>query len=110
MKDKKYSNVQENVSALVQIFNAIPSSLFSAAAELAVLRHPRQNRGDVPVRDTLSILYLERNPKKRVSPQGTSPLFSLEVRIGKAKSSMPLRHFSAHFIHHITLLWNELQF
>ena len=37
---KKYPRVQEHLSALVQIFNAIPSSFFSAAAELAALRHP----------------------------------------------------------------------
>jgi len=37
---KKYSRKQENLSAPVGIFNAIPSSFFSAAAELAALRHP----------------------------------------------------------------------
>ena len=31
-----------NGLAPVQIFHAIPSSLFSAAAELAALRHPRR--------------------------------------------------------------------
>jgi len=79
MKVKKYSKVQENISALVQIFNAIPSSLFSAAAELAALRHPR--------RPTQSD--------------------SLEERFGKAKSSMPLRHFPAPSIYHITSLWDN---
>jgi len=48
MKVKKYSKVQENVSALVQIFNAIPSLLFSASAELAALKHPRQTVGTFP--------------------------------------------------------------
>jgi len=42
MKVKDYLKVQENVSALVQIFNAIPSLLFSASAELARLKHPRR--------------------------------------------------------------------
>ena len=46
--------------APTQIFNAIPSPLFSAAAELATLRHPRR-----PIQSD-----------------------ALEERIGKAKSSM----------------------
>jgi len=49
-----------NGLALNQIFHAIPSSLFSAAAELTTLRHPR-----------------------RPTQSG-----SLEERFGKAKSSM----------------------
>jgi len=79
MMVKKIYKVQENVSTLVQIFNAIPSSFFSAAAELATLKHPR--------RPTQSD--------------------SLDERFGKAKSSMALRHFPALSIHHITSLWNN---
>jgi len=79
MKVEKYSKVQENVSALVQIFNAIPSSFFSAAAELATLKHPR--------RPTQSD--------------------SLEERFGKAKSSMALRHSPVPPRHHITSLWDK---
>jgi len=81
MKVKKYSEVQENVSALVQIFNAIPSLPFSASAELAALKHPRR-------------------------PTSWSPL---EEQRAKAKSSMPLRHSPAPIICHLTLLWDELK-
>jgi hypothetical protein len=81
MKVKKNSKVQEIVSALVQIFNAIPSSFFSAAAELATLKHPR-----------------------RPTQSG-----SLEERFGKAKSSMALRHSPAPFIHLVPSLCDNLK-
>ncbi len=101
MKVKKYPKVQDNVSALVQIFNAIPSSFFSAAAELAELRHPRQTVGTFPVGTPFLFRFLSKSRGERVSPQGTSPLFLLEERFEKAKSSMPLRHFPAPSIHHV---------
>ena len=56
--------------APAQIFNAIPSSLFSAAAELAALRHPRH-----PIQSD-----------------------ALEERIGKAKSSMVASGISKYFL------------
>jgi len=80
MKIKKYSKVQKNVSALVQIFNAIPSSLFSAAAELAVLKHPRQTVGTFPVGTRFLFRFLSKSRGERVSLSGTSPLFPLEEK------------------------------
>ncbi len=59
MKVKKYSKVQENFSTLVQIFNAIPSSFFSAAAELALLKHPRRPTNRIPSKNDSGRLNLQ---------------------------------------------------
>ena len=62
-----------------QIFNAIPSSLFSAAAELATLKHPR--------RPTQSD--------------------ALEERIGKAKSSIVASGIPKYFIASCHTKWKR---
>jgi len=65
-----------NGFAPVQIFHAIPSLLFSAAAELAALKHPR-----------------------RPTQSGT-----LEERFGKAKSSKAASAIPAYFFVSIYVL------
>jgi hypothetical protein len=77
----------ENGLAPVQIFNAIPSLLFLAAAELAALRHPRQTEGTFPVGTPFLFKFLSKYMGERVSLSGMSPLFTLEEQFGKAKSS-----------------------
>jgi ribose transport system substrate-binding protein len=84
LKEEKISG---NGFAPVQIFHAIPSPLFSAAAELATLRHPRQTMGTFPVGTPFLLKFLSKYMGERVSFSGTSPLFTLEEQFGKAKSS-----------------------
>ncbi len=69
-----YPEEQGNVSALVQIFNAIPSMPFSAP-----------EYGDVPFGDTLyfNICFLSMI-NYRVSLNGTSPIVTLEGQFRKA--------------------------
>jgi len=87
-----------NGLALVQIFNAILSSLFSAAAELAVLRHPHQTEGTFPVGTPFLFRFFSKYRRERVSLSGTSPLFSLEERCGKAKSSKVASSIAEYFL------------
>jgi len=129
-----YFKDQENVSALVQIFNAIPSPSFSAPAELRMINpnlwtlssvnpslkplklscsiHPRRQYGDVPYGDTLyfNICFLSMI-NYRVSLNGTSPIVTLEGQFRKAKSSMSLRHFPAPSLpFYFPSLWNNTKY
>jgi hypothetical protein len=78
-----------NVVALVQIFNAIPSSSFSAPAELRTI-----------IPDHWLLSYVNPSLKSlelscSIHPRRPTGSDSLEGRFQKAKSSMSLRHFPA---------------
>jgi hypothetical protein len=96
---------QGNVSALVQIFNAIPSPSFSAPAELRMIN---------PNLWTLSSVNPTLKPMESscsIHPRRPTRSDSLEGRFRKAKSSMPLRHFPAPlFRFYFPSLWDNLNF
>jgi hypothetical protein len=80
---------QGNISALVQIFNAIPSPSFSAPAELRMINQTHCSISSV--NPSLTPLELSCS----IHPRRPTVSDSLEGRLWKAKSSMSLQHFPA---------------
>jgi hypothetical protein len=80
-----FSSPSAKSSALYRIFNAIPSSPFSAATELRLL---------TPSSELYPLLIQISNPlvySCSIHPCRPTSSGSLEKQIGKARSSMPLR-------------------
>jgi hypothetical protein len=84
-----YFNEQGNVSALVQIFNAIPLPSLSAAAEL------RMNNLSYQSLICVNPIHKISNLSCSIHPRCLTLSDSLEGRFVKAKSSISLRHFPA---------------
>jgi hypothetical protein len=77
--------------SLVRIFNAIPSSIFSAAAELRPLTPISTTFADVPmISQTLNPLAKSCS----IHPRRLNPSDTIEERLGKARSSMALKKFT----------------
>jgi hypothetical protein len=77
--------------SLVQIFYAILSSFFSAAAELRALTPNYTTLADVPMIGQFTNLLVE---SCSIHPRRLTSSDSFEERIEKAKSSMSLNKFT----------------
>ena len=97
-----YFKDQENVSALVQIFSAIPSPSFSAPAELRMINPSHWSLS--PVNPSPKPLELSCS----IHPRRPTASDSLAGRFRKAKSSMSLRHFHAPLLQYFSpSLWDK---